>query len=161
MASPPDPSPTDMATNHCCSPTKIAIAVVERDGCFLIGQRPAGAPLAGLWEFPGGKLEPGETLEQAAIRECQEEAGVEVKVLRKRLTIMHQYDHGTLELHFFACRQCDPGQTPGPRFRWVYATCLEEYAFPPANDALLEELRRSTIANPSPFGPAHIKGTSE
>src|SRR5437764_2006476 len=59
-------------------PTPIAVAVVEKDGHFLVGQRPEGVSLAGLWEFPGGKIEPGESPEAAAVRECLEETGVDV-----------------------------------------------------------------------------------
>ena len=74
--------------------TLIAIAVVEQDGRFLIGQRPPGVPLAGLWEFPGGKVEPGESPEQAAIRECREEAGIEVTIVGEYPDRMERYSHG-------------------------------------------------------------------
>jgi len=59
---------------------EVAVAVIERDGQFLIAQRPAGVPLAGYWEFPGGKIEAGESLEAAAARECWEEAGLEIRI---------------------------------------------------------------------------------
>ncbi|MBI3839784.1 MAG: NUDIX domain-containing protein, partial [Planctomycetia bacterium] len=66
--------------NSHARPVEIAVAVVEGDGKFLIGQRETGVPLAGLWEFPGGKVEPGEPAENAAIRECLEETGWLVRI---------------------------------------------------------------------------------
>src|SRR5881275_3042575 len=89
-------------------PTPIAIAVVEHDGRFLVGQRPAGVPLAGLWEFPGGKIEPGESPEAAAVRECLEETGIRVESLFRYPTIVHDYAHDRVELFFIACRPPNP-----------------------------------------------------
>jgi mutator protein MutT len=131
------------SSNSPPPPTKIAVAVVEQDGRFLIGQRPEGAALAGLWEFPGGKLEPGETLEQAAVRECQEEAGIAVKVLGERMVVTQQYGHGMLELHFFACSPSSADQVPKQPFRWVHGAQLGDYAFPAANSTVVETLRHS------------------
>src|SRR5688572_2665955 len=82
-------------------PTEISIAVVEYDGNFLIGERPEGAPLAGYWEFPGGKVEPGEDPRHTAARECREETGLEVDIGVEYPEVMHQYDHAKLHLHFF------------------------------------------------------------
>jgi 8-oxo-dGTP diphosphatase len=121
-------------------PTPIAIAVVEQDGQFLIGRREAGVALAGLWEFPGGKVEPGETPEQAAVRECREETGLTVAVVGAYERVEHRYAHGDVVLHFFACRPIEAGQTPHARFRWVPADELVHYEFPPANAALVERL---------------------
>ena len=117
-------------------PIEIAIAVVEHDGRFLIGLRPGGAPLAGLWEFAGGKVEPGETPQTAAARECLEETGLAVEVGQPYPDIVHQYDHGRLRLHFFRCRPLDPQALPAERFRWVTAGELSHYEFPAANQAL-------------------------
>jgi mutator protein MutT len=119
---------------------RIAIAVVEHEGRFLIGQRPPGVPLAGLWEFPGGKAEPDETLEQAAARECLEETGLEVIVGEEYPPAVHQYDHGLVELHFFHCRPREASQSPRPPYRWVAASRLGEYSFPAANQGLLAQL---------------------
>jgi mutator protein MutT len=113
---------------------------VEHCGRFLIGQRPAGVPSAGLWEFPGGKIEAGETPEQAAARECREEAGVDIIVGEAYPRVVHQYDYGRLELHFFACRLVDPQAMPQPPFRWVERGQLADYRFPAANDALVKYL---------------------
>ena len=77
-------------------PTIIAIAVVEHDDRFLIGQRPAGVALAGYWEFPGGKVEPDESPADAAVRECLEETGIQISVVGEYPTTRHQYDHDTL-----------------------------------------------------------------
>src|SRR5687768_4624168 len=96
-----------MSAPHEARPTPIAIAVVERAGQYLIGQRPEGAPLAGLWEFPGGKVKPSETPAEAAERECREETGLDVGVERLLMRVVHQYEHGTLEIHFFACSPRD------------------------------------------------------
>lgn len=119
---------------------EIAVAVVEWEDRFLIGLRPAGAPLAGYWEFPGGKLRPGETPAQAAARECLEETRLVVEIGRAYPTVEHDYDHGRLRLHFLAARPVDPQANPAARFRWVRRSELSGYEFPPANALLLSLL---------------------
>jgi 8-oxo-dGTP diphosphatase len=121
--------------------TRIAIAVVEQDGRFLIGQRPVGAPLAGLWEFPGGKIEPGETAEQAAVRECREETGLVVQAEFRYPSAAHAYAHGTVELEFIACGVvCCEKENLQPPFRWVERRELAQYEFPQANRELIRQL---------------------
>lgn len=121
---------------------EIAVAVVERDGMFLIGQRAEGTPLAGYWEFPGGKLKSGETPEVAAVRECLEETGLEVRVTGAYPSTSHDYDHASLRLHFLACEVIDQRRALPDRFRWAPAQELGNYQFPPANQTLLEHLTR-------------------
>jgi mutator protein MutT len=120
----------------------IAIAVVEQGDRFLVGQRPAGVPLAGLWEFPGGKVEADETIEQAAARECLEETGLEVIVGTEYPTVHHEYAHGRVELHFFHCRPREGSQAIQPPYRWVERAKLTELEFPAANAELLRRLAR-------------------
>ena len=124
------------------SASVIAVAVVEQDGRYLIGRRPHGVPLSGLWEFPGGKVEPGETPREAAARECLEETGCEVRVRSAYPIVDHQYDHGRVLLHCFDCVPVDPGKPPRPPFEWVAATKLGELSFPAANAAIIERLTR-------------------
>jgi 8-oxo-dGTP diphosphatase len=122
-------------------PTPIAIAVVEHEGRFLIGQRPDGLPLAGLWEFPGGKIEPGETPEAAATRECLEETGLRVEPRFRYPPHVQVYDHDRVELHFIACRPKDqPPPRPQSPFRWITRAELSNYAFPAGNRGLLQLL---------------------
>lgn len=122
-------------------PSLIAVAVVEHEGRYLIGLRPPGVPLAGYWEFPGGKQHADETAEQAAERECHEETGLTVTVVGEYARVQHDYEHGRLHLRFFACQLVDPATTAAPeRFRWVSAAELPTYRFPPANSALLGRL---------------------
>jgi mutator protein MutT len=119
-------------------PTSIAIAVVEQEDQFLIGQRPAGVPLAGLWEFPGGKIEPGETAEAAAVRECLEETGVMVEALFRYPAHVENYEHGQVELQFIACRPVrTPPPVPLPAFRWVDRAELGCCQFPSGNRRIL------------------------
>lgn len=118
----------------------IAIAVVEVDDRFLIGVRPEGVPLAGYWEFPGGKLQPGETPVEAARRECLEETGLEVLIGAEYPPVVHEYDHAKLRLHFFAARPVNAAQAPRAPFRWVPRSELGQFTFPPANERLVRFL---------------------
>jgi 8-oxo-dGTP diphosphatase len=125
-------------------PTPIAVAVVEHEGRFLIGRRPEGVPLAGLWEFPGGKVELGEKAEQAAVRETGEETGLAVEPLGRFPEHVHQYDHGRVHLVFVACRLVDPSAAqPRPPFCWVAREELASYAFPEGNRGLIALLSGS------------------
>ncbi len=118
----------------------IAIGVVERDGKYLIGLRCEGGPLAGYWEFPGGKVSAGETPEDAACRECLEETGLEVQLTGSYPPADHDYPHCRVRLHFFACAPlAERSQLPS-RFRWVSGDELRNYQFPPANRELLDML---------------------
>ena len=119
---------------------EIAVAVVEREGMFLIGRRAEGTALAGYWEFPGGKLEGGETPEAAAVRECLEETGLEVRVTGAYPSTSHDYDHASLRLHFLACEVIDQRRALPDRFRWAPVQELGQYPFPPANRELLDML---------------------
>lgn len=120
------------------SPQSIAIAVVEHAGAFLIGRRPEGVPLAGMWEFPGGKVQPEEDAPSAAVRECLEETGLRVEVLGEYPPHEEAYSHGVVRLRFFACRPLESvAPAPLPPFRWVPRAELAKYDFPKGNRALL------------------------
>ena len=130
------------------SPTiHIAIAVVEYQGCYLVGRRPEAAPLAGLWEFPGGKIEPGESAEQAAARECLEEAGLRILVGAAYPIVDHHYEHARVRLSFFACTPIEPAVPPKPPFEWRSAAQLAELPFPAANQSLIEHLTATVERN--------------
>ncbi|MBM4004319.1 MAG: (deoxy)nucleoside triphosphate pyrophosphohydrolase [Planctomycetes bacterium] len=125
---------------------EIAIAVVEWDGNYLVGVRPAGAPLEGFSEFPGGKIERGEPPAAAAERECQEETGLIVEVVRLLLVHEQQYPHAHLRLHFYSCRPATIPPAPvAEPWRWVSTSELLQRTFPPANQPLLENIRRDWI----------------
>ena len=121
-------------------PIPIAIAVVQHRDRFLIGRRPQGVVLGGYWEFPGGKVESGETPQQTAQRECQEETGLIVTVNDELLRHTQQYDHGSVELFFFACCLDDPQPAPQQPYRWVPRNELSRYDFPQGNERLLNQL---------------------
>lgn len=115
---------------------RIAIAIVEDRDRFLIGTRPAGVHLAGYWEFPGGKMLPGESPGDAATRECLEETGLSVAAIGQFPTAIHDYPDKKLELHFIHCR-CLSADEPRSPFRWAPRGDLEKYAFPEANRGIL------------------------
>jgi 8-oxo-dGTP diphosphatase len=130
-------------------PIAVAIAVVEANDRFLVGVRPEGVPLAGLAEFPGGKVEDGESPETAAIRECFEETGLAVSVTEKYFSKVHQYEHGLLVIHFFRCRLLAASSLntclPQLPFRWVTAEELATLEFPAANQQLTEALLKAAM----------------
>jgi mutator protein MutT len=119
---------------------KIAVAILEHQGRYLVGQRPPGVALAGQSEFPGGKVHGDESPADAAARECLEETGLQIQVVRRFAVVQHEYEHGRLELHFFSCRLIDPDALPQPPFRWVDAEALKDHHFPAANAEVLKML---------------------
>ncbi|HWE36060.1 MAG TPA: NUDIX domain-containing protein [Isosphaeraceae bacterium] len=133
-----------MEESKARSPTRVGIALVREGVAYLVRRRPptAGSPMPGLWEFPGGKCEPGESPAAATARECREEAGLAVVVERLRRVVTHHYPHGLIELHYFDCVPCDPEDQPAPGsgFRWMPARELPALEFPPANGPVLDEL---------------------
>jgi 8-oxo-dGTP diphosphatase len=126
----------------------VAAAVVRRGDTYLVTRRLKGTHLEGLWEFPGGKCEPGEALEACLHREIVEELGVEVTIKHLLLSTRHTYDTREdtreIELHFFACDLSDLAGEPHPRIgqeiRWVPRTELRQLAFPPADAELIQLL---------------------
>ena len=123
----------------------VAIAVVTRGARILICQRKLEDTFGGLWEFPGGKCEAGEQLEQCLARELMEELGIEARVVRKLTEIRHEYPHTLLTLHPYLCELSsgEPQPIESQRVKWVKSQELGRFRFPPANKALLNELRRS------------------
>lgn len=129
-----------------CGPNCIAVAIVIRDGKVLIGRRPEHVPLGGLWEFPGGKVGPGESAADAAVRECLEETGVKVRVERERMVVDHDYDYGNVRIHFFDAVPLEPDRQPASPFRWVEIRALDRYAFPAANQRVVAQLRETLLS---------------
>jgi mutator protein MutT len=122
---------------------EVSAGLIFRDGQLLITQRHAAAHLGGLWEFPGGKREPGESFEQCLARELREELGVEVSVGELFETVTHTYPEKTVHLQFHFCRiaQGEPQPLGCAALRWVSPSELDDYAFPAADAGLLEKLR--------------------
>jgi 8-oxo-dGTP diphosphatase len=120
---------------------QVAIAVVEHEDHFLVGIREVGITLAGFAEFPGGKVEANESAEDAAVRECREETGLEVNVVRLLHQIEFDYPNGLLHISFYLCKpRTDGNPFDDPligSFRWVTKNELATLKFPPANDELL------------------------
>jgi 8-oxo-dGTP diphosphatase len=122
----------------------VAAAVVERDGRFLVTRRQRGVHLEGLWEFPGGKCDEGESLMSCLRREIREELAVQSTVGDEILTTVHDYPDQRIELHFFRCELAgEPVPQIGQDMRWVSREELGRLAFPPADDELVEQLRRT------------------
>ena len=125
------------------STVRVGIGLILRGGCTLIRRRPPlpGSPMPGVWEFPGGKCEPGESPEQAAARECLEETGLSVRIVGRRESRTHRYPHGVVELHYYDC-SIEPAAEPAADsgFVWVEVERLPELTFPEANAPILRAL---------------------
>ena len=124
---------------------EVAAALVFRGGKLLITRRHPEAHLGGLWEFPGGKRERGETFEQCLVRELGEELGIEVDVGGLLESLTHPYPEKTVHLRFYRCRwkRHEPQPLGCAAFRWVTAAELKDYAFPAADARLLDRLQSS------------------
>lgn len=132
---------------------EIAVGLLfDEDGRVLVQQRPEDAMLGGLWEFPGGKQEEGESIEAACRREMHEELGIEVTVDAPIARVSHAYSHFTITLHAFRCtlKSGTPTAEDGQPLRWASADDLEALAMPRANRKILERLRERRI-QPSLF----------
>ncbi|RWC88012.1 MAG: (deoxy)nucleoside triphosphate pyrophosphohydrolase [Mesorhizobium sp.] len=118
-----------------------ACALVDADGRVLLAQRPEGKQLAGLWEFPGGKVEVGETPEQCLIRELHEEIGIETEIpcLAPLTFASHSYDDFHLLMPLFVCRRFRGIAQPreGQALKWVRPKQMRDYPMPPADAPLI------------------------
>lgn len=125
----------------------VTAAVVERDGAYLVTRRLRGTHLEGLWEFPGGKCEAGETHAACLARELREELGCDSLVGGEIFTIAHDYPDRTVELHFLDCQLAGvPQPLLGQEIRWVKGEDLPALAFPPADEELIRLLSRRTAS---------------
>ncbi|MDX1737358.1 MAG: 8-oxo-dGTP diphosphatase MutT [Alphaproteobacteria bacterium] len=123
----------------------VAVALIDADGRVLIAKRPEGKSMAGLWEFPGGKVDPGETPENALIRELHEELGIDTRTscLAPLSFASHEYEDFHLLMPLFVCRmwEGEPHAKEGQELAWVRPVRLMDYPMPPADIPLIAMLR--------------------
>jgi 8-oxo-dGTP diphosphatase len=123
----------------------VACALIDVDGRVLLAQRPEGRAMAGLWEFPGGKVETGEKPEETLIRELKEELGIDVKeaCLAPLTFASHAYDDFHLMMPLYVCRRWDgtPAALEGQQLAWVRPNKLRDYPMPPADLPLIPHLQ--------------------
>ncbi len=145
----PDDAPGAESADAAADPVPVllvaAAVLLDADNRVLLSQRPPGKPMAGLWEFPGGKVEDGETPEAALIRELHEELGIDISAscLAPFTFASHRYDDFHLLMPLFVCRVWDGTARPheGQRLAWVRPRRLGDYAMPPADASLVAMLR--------------------
>ncbi len=120
----------------------IAVGVISRRGKILIQQRLNEGLLGGLWEFPGGKVEAGESLAHCVARECREELGIDVRVGVKIISVDHAFSHFSITLHAFRCEYVSGRVkiSSAQKYKWVAPRELEQYAFPAANKKIIAAL---------------------
>ncbi len=131
---------------------QVAAAIIIEQDRILITSRPAGSHLQGMWEFPGGKQEHGETLFQCMEREVMEELGISVRAEKEVSSVTHEYEEKIVTLHFFECTVLNgtPHGHDGQEFRWVKAEELTQYSFPPPDKEMVERLRSGEL--PGTYG---------
>lgn len=120
----------------------VTAGLIYKDGDILIAKRPPGYHLAGLWEFPGGKQEPDETLEECLEREIKEELDIAIRVDRLLITVRHEYEKKIISLHAFECThmQGDPKGLDGQEIKWIKTSDLQQYEFPPPDEEVIRLL---------------------
>jgi 8-oxo-dGTP diphosphatase len=125
---------------------EVSAALIFRDGKLLITQRHAKSHLGGLWEFPGGKREAGETFEKCVVREICEELGVEISVVKLFDEITHDYPEKSVHLKFFVCRLLsgEPQPLDCAAVKWVGKNQLSDFEFPAADAQLIAKLQMDT-----------------
>lgn len=126
---------------------EVAAGLIRHEGRYLIARRKPGVHLAGFWEFPGGKREPGESLEECLQRELFEELSVRIDIPVPFQIIRHDYADKTVELHFFRC-MIESGQAMPldcAEIRWVAPDELDKLNFPPADRPIIDALRREGL----------------
>jgi A/G-specific adenine glycosylase len=124
-------------------PVRVVAAIIKRNGRILITRRPDEGLLGGLWEFPGGKIEAGESPEEALARELREELGLIARVGNEMMRASHRYTHLKVDLMFFSARVLSGAVKPGPGcagWRWVKPERLADFAFPAADKAMVRRL---------------------
>ena len=130
---------------------EVAAGLICHDGRYLIAKRRAGVHLAGLWEFPGGKREQGESLEECLRRELFEELSIRIDDPVPFRIIRHEYTQKIVELHFFRCTIGEGVATPldCAEIRWVHPSDMGQYQFPPADRPIIEALQYEAVG-PAP-----------
>jgi A/G-specific adenine glycosylase len=124
----------------------IGVAVIWNEQKeILIDRRPQNGLLGGLWEFPGGKIEPGETIEECIKREIQEELGIEIEVGKHLITIDHTYTHFRVTLNVHHCHHLTgiPQPIESDEIRWVTLDEIDQFPFPKANVQIINALRQN------------------
>lgn len=123
---------------------RVVAAVLEKEGRYLITQRRATAVLPLMWEFPGGRVEPGETDQQAVKRELLHRLGVNIDVGKLISFVSHPYEHYVVDLFLYECTLADPESALEPRavnaFKWVASNEFDQYPFTPADEASMNKL---------------------
>jgi mutator protein MutT len=124
--------------------TTVVAAVIEEQDRYLVTRRPPGVHLAGLWEFPGGKIDGDESHAEGLRRELREELGTDADVLDLVFSTRYEYPDRTIALFFYRCRLAStPRPILGQEMRWVSRDELSSLAFPPADEALITRLSQS------------------
>jgi mutator protein MutT len=124
---------------------QVAAGIISHEGKYLIAKRKAGAHLAGLWEFPGGKRESGESLEECLRRELKEELGIQILATTPFRVVRHEYPDKRVEIYFFFCsgHHGQPQALGCDDIRWVGPQDFDNYEFPPADEPLLQVFKRT------------------
>lgn len=126
---------------------EVTAAIIRQNGKILICQRPAEKNCGLLWEFPGGKIEDGETGEQCIVRECQEELGIALSVERELTDITYEYPDRIVHLHFFLCNIADgvPEKKEHNAFTWITPDKIDQYEFCSADKGMISKFKKNDI----------------